>query len=183
MKTPAARRVELHAERLKRIALSKETDFRRMLLAECAEEYTDLDPLQAQELQALIDKELYREARPLMITTYQRGKAEGKAEGIAEGIAVGKAEGKAEGIAVGKAEGKAEGIAEGKAEGKAEGIAEGKIEARREMALILLEAKFGSLSSPTQQRIAEMTFEELRQLVVELVKGNRTSLQDLQLEE
>jgi hypothetical protein len=67
--------------------------------------------------------------------------------------------------------------------GKAEGIAEGKIEARREMALILLEAKFGSLSSPTQQRIAEMTFEELRQLVVELVKGNRTSLQDLQLEE
>jgi flagellar biosynthesis/type III secretory pathway protein FliH len=135
MKTPAARRVELHAERLKRIALSKETDFRRMLLAECAEEYTDLDPLQAQELQALIDKELYREARPLMITTYQRGKAEGKAEGY------------------------------------------------HEMALLLLEAKFGSLSSPTQQRIAEMTAEQLRQLVVELVKGNRTSLQDLQLEE
>jgi flagellar biosynthesis/type III secretory pathway protein FliH len=151
MKTPAARRVELHAERLKRIALSKETDFRRMLLAECAEEYTDLDPLQAQELQALIDKELYREARPLMITTYQRGKAEGKAEGIAEG--------------------------------KAEGIAEGKAEGYHEMALLLLEAKFGSLSSPTQQRIAEMTAEQLRQLVVELVKGNRTSLKDLQLEE
>jgi flagellar biosynthesis/type III secretory pathway protein FliH len=122
-----------------------------MLLAECAEEYTDLDPLQAQELQALIDKELYREARPLMITTYQRGKAEGKAEGIAEG--------------------------------KAEGIAEGKAEGYHEMALLLLEAKFGSLSSPTQQRIAEMTAEQLRQLVVELVKGNRTSLKDLQLEE
>jgi flagellar biosynthesis/type III secretory pathway protein FliH len=91
--------------------------------------------LQAQELQALIDKELYREARPLMITTYQRGKAEGKAEGY------------------------------------------------HEMALLLLEAKFGSLSSPTQQRIAEMTAEQLRQLVVELVKGNRTSLKDLQLEE
>jgi flagellar biosynthesis/type III secretory pathway protein FliH len=67
--------------------------------------------------------------------------------------------------------------------GKAEGIAEGKIEARREMALLLLEAKFGSLSSPTQQRIAEMTAEQLRQLVVELVKGNVTSLQDLHVVE
>ena len=85
MRTPRERRVELHAESLKRIALSNENDLRRFLLAECREAYVNLDESQRQQFEALLDTEHYREAKPLMITTYERGKADGKLEGKAEG--------------------------------------------------------------------------------------------------
>jgi hypothetical protein len=84
MKAPAERRAELHAEALKRIARSGENDFRRFLLAECVEAYGDLDEAQRQRLQSLLTTEQYQEARPLMITTYERGKLAGQLKALQE---------------------------------------------------------------------------------------------------
>jgi hypothetical protein len=80
MRVPAERRAELHAEALKRIAQSRENDWRRYLLAECLEAYSGLDETQRQRLEALLTTETYQEARPLMITTFERGKLEGQRE-------------------------------------------------------------------------------------------------------
>jgi hypothetical protein len=80
MRVPPERRVEVHAEALKRIALCGENDWRRYLLEECAEAYTNLDEAQRLQLQALLGAEAYREVRPLMITTYERGKLQGELE-------------------------------------------------------------------------------------------------------
>jgi hypothetical protein len=77
MRQPAERRAELYAEGLKPIAGSGENDFRRFLLAECLEAYADLDEVQKEQLQALLQTEAYREAEPLMKTTYERGIEEG----------------------------------------------------------------------------------------------------------
>jgi hypothetical protein len=78
MKVPAERRVELHAEALKRIAQSGENDSRRYLLAECLGAYGDLDEAQEQRLQALLATEPYQEARHFMATTYERGIVQGQ---------------------------------------------------------------------------------------------------------
>jgi hypothetical protein len=80
MRVPPARRAELHAEALQRIARSGENDHRRFLLAECLEAYASLDEAERQRLQALLATEPYQEARPFMITTYERGKMEGQRE-------------------------------------------------------------------------------------------------------
>jgi hypothetical protein len=80
MKVPKERRAEVHLEALKRIALSRENDYRRFLLAECVEAYGDLDEAQRQRLEALLATPQYQEVRPLVITTYERGKLEGKME-------------------------------------------------------------------------------------------------------
>jgi Domain of unknown function (DUF4351) len=85
MRAPAERRAELHAEALKRIARSSENDYRRFLLAECVEAYSDLDEDQRERLEELLTTEPYQEVRPLMMTTYERGKIEGKIEGQQEG--------------------------------------------------------------------------------------------------
>jgi hypothetical protein len=69
MRVPAERRAELYAEGLKRIAGSRENDFRRFLLADCLEAYGELDESQKGRLQT----EAYREVAPLMKTTYERG--------------------------------------------------------------------------------------------------------------
>jgi hypothetical protein len=84
MRVPAERRAELHAEALKRIARSGENDWRRFLLAECLEAYARMDEAERQRLQALLMTEQYQEARPLMVTTYERGKLAGKLEGLRE---------------------------------------------------------------------------------------------------
>jgi predicted transposase YdaD len=65
--------------------------------------------------------------------------------------------------------------------GKADGKLEGKLEDRRETALLLLGAKFGAISSEAQQRVAELTPEQLRQLLVSLLKAS--SLEELHLED
>src|SRR6266478_2994868 len=80
MRVTAERRAELHAEALKRIAHSGENDWRRFLLAECVEAYGKLDEAQRQQLEALLTTQPYQEVRPLMITTYERGKIEGQRE-------------------------------------------------------------------------------------------------------
>jgi hypothetical protein len=131
------RRVELYAESLKRIALSGDNDWRRFLLTECLEAYANLDELQRQQFQTLLDTEPYREARPLMMTTYERGKAEGKAEG--------------------------------------------KLEERREMALLQLDGKFGPLDDAIKQRVAEMTPEQLKLVMLNFAKA--PSLKELDLED
>jgi hypothetical protein len=86
MRVPPERRVELHAEGLKRIALSREKHFRRYLLAECLEAYSSLDEADKERLQGLLNTEPYQEVRPLMITTYERGITQGFQQGIERGI-------------------------------------------------------------------------------------------------
>jgi hypothetical protein len=80
MRVPAERRAELHAEALQRIARSGENDYRRSLLAECLEAYADLDEAQRLRLQELVATERYQDARPFMITTYERGRIEERRE-------------------------------------------------------------------------------------------------------
>jgi hypothetical protein len=78
MRVPLQRRAELFAEGLKRIARSGENDWRRFLLAECLEAYANLDEVQKERLQALLTTEPYQEVRPIMMTTYERGKIDGE---------------------------------------------------------------------------------------------------------
>jgi hypothetical protein len=129
MRVPTERRAELYAESLQRIARSGENDWRRFLLTECVEAYADLDEAQRQRLQALLTTEQYQDVRPIMITTYERGK----------------------------------------------------IDERREMALLQLEAQFGTLSAIAKQRVEALSPEELRKLMLAFVKAR--SLKDLHLED
>ena len=76
MRQPAARQAELYAEGLKRIAGSGENDYRQFLLTECLEAYAELDETEKERLQALLQTEAYREVKPLMQTTYERGKSD-----------------------------------------------------------------------------------------------------------
>jgi len=78
MRVPAERRAELYAEGLKRIVRSGENDFRRFLLTECLEAYSDLDDAQKERLQKLMSTEQYQEVQPIMITTYERGILQGE---------------------------------------------------------------------------------------------------------
>jgi hypothetical protein len=57
----------------------------------------------------------------------------------------------------------------------------GRIEERRELSLLQLEAKFGPLSPEIKQRVAALSPEQLRQLLLDLVKGQ--SLKELHLED
>ena len=107
------------------------------------ETYVRLDESQQEQFQELMGTELYREAKPFMITTYERGKADGKLEGREKG----------------------------------------KLEAGRETAILLLETKFGSLPSKVHQRITEMAPQQLRQLLVNVVKVPSLSLKELQLDD
>jgi hypothetical protein len=80
MRVPPERRAELHAEALKRIALSGENDWRRFLLAECVDAYGQLDEAERQRLQALLNTELYQEARSFVLSTYERIRIEERRE-------------------------------------------------------------------------------------------------------
>jgi hypothetical protein len=76
MRFPPERRVELYAESLKQIARSSENNWRQYLLTECLESYTKLDETQTQRFNSLLESEAFKEAKPLMITSYERGKIE-----------------------------------------------------------------------------------------------------------
>jgi hypothetical protein len=86
MRQPSGRRAEIYAEGLKRIAGSGENDYRRFLLSECLEAYSELDEAQKDRLRALLHTEAYREVEPLMKTTYERGIEQGIEQGIERGI-------------------------------------------------------------------------------------------------
>jgi hypothetical protein len=57
----------------------------------------------------------------------------------------------------------------------------GRIEERRETALLLLEAKFGPLAPEVKQRVEALSAEQLRQVLLDLVKAQ--SLKELHLED
>ncbi len=80
MRIPRERRVELQADALDRIARSGQNDWRRFLLSETLQEYSGLDPTEWERLQALMVTEKYREARPMTLTYYQRGKLQERLE-------------------------------------------------------------------------------------------------------
>ena len=86
MKVPAARRAEVYAEGLKRIATSGENDFRQYLLAECLGAYSDLDDQQKRGVEQLLDTVPYREAKPLGTSLlghyFQDGRIAGQRESV-----------------------------------------------------------------------------------------------------
>jgi hypothetical protein len=82
MRVPRERRVELQAEALDRIARAEENDWRRFLLGECLQAYSDLDPAEWQRLQALLITDKYKEARPMTLTYYDRGKIQGEHDAL-----------------------------------------------------------------------------------------------------
>jgi hypothetical protein len=86
MRVPAERRAELHLEALKRIADSSQNDRCRYLMAECVEAYAKLDETDRDRVNALLETETFEKVKPLMITTYERGKIEGKLEGKIAGM-------------------------------------------------------------------------------------------------
>ncbi len=73
MKIPAERRAGLYAEGSKRIAASRENDYRKFLLAVFLEAYSDLDDAQEERVQALMHAEADHEAGTLMKATYGWG--------------------------------------------------------------------------------------------------------------
>jgi hypothetical protein len=66
---------------LQRIGSSQENDVRKVLLANCVEEYLDLDEEQQREFERLLTTEAYREVRHMGVTTFDKGIAEGVARG------------------------------------------------------------------------------------------------------
>ena len=73
MRVPPARRAEVHAEALRRLAEARENDYRRYLLLDCLEAYATLDEAQAQELEALLRTERYQGTQAMAVTTFEKG--------------------------------------------------------------------------------------------------------------
>jgi hypothetical protein len=78
MRVPPARRAQVHAEALRRLAEAREDDYRRHLLLDCLEAYATLDEAQAQELEALLRTERYRGTQAMAITTFEKGLQQGQ---------------------------------------------------------------------------------------------------------
>jgi hypothetical protein len=82
MRVLPARRAEVHAEALRRLAEARENDYRRYLLLDCLETYATLDEAQAQALEALLRTERYEEARAMAVTTFEKGVQAGVERGL-----------------------------------------------------------------------------------------------------
>ncbi len=82
MRVPSARRAEVHAEALRRLAEARENDYRRYLLLDCLEAYATLDEAQAQELGALLRTERYQGAQAMAVTTFEKGVQAGLQQGL-----------------------------------------------------------------------------------------------------
>ena len=85
MRVPPARRAEVHAEALRRLAEARENDYRRYLLLDCLEAYATLDEEQAQELAALLRTERYQGTQAMAMTTFEKGIATRSATRLADG--------------------------------------------------------------------------------------------------
>jgi hypothetical protein len=81
MRVPDSRRAELRAHALRRIGASGENDYRKYLLAECVEQYLELDEAQQREFERLLASEPYREARTVAMTSYDKGEIAGMEKG------------------------------------------------------------------------------------------------------
>ena len=77
MRIPEERKAELLAEALKRVAESKENDYRRGLLLTFLEAYWPLTQVQQQQLETLMQTEKYGVMRPLRLSSYEKGLLEG----------------------------------------------------------------------------------------------------------
>ena len=81
MRVPPARRAEVHAEALRRLAEASENDYRRYLLLDCLEAYTTLDEEQSRELSALLRTERYHGVQAMAVTTFEKGMQAGVQQG------------------------------------------------------------------------------------------------------
>jgi hypothetical protein len=166
MRQPADRRAELYAEGLKRIAASRENEFRQFLLAECLEAYAELDEAQKEQLQALLHAEVYHEVEPLMKTTYERGIEAGRERAYQEVEPL---------MRTTYERGLEQGIEQGIERGLAQGIEQGE----RRSALRQMEAKFGPLTPEIRQKVEALSPEALAQLQLDLLKAE--TFEDLRL--
>lgn len=82
MRVSRERKAWLRGEALRRILVEcSENDYRKFLLCECVEAYTELDTDQQRAYELLLQTEPYQEIQPMMMTTFEKGKTEGIAEG------------------------------------------------------------------------------------------------------
>jgi hypothetical protein len=88
MRIEPGRKAWLRAEILRRLATEcKESDYRRLLLLDCAEAYLQREGEQQAQYQRLLREEpRYQEASRMILSTYDRLKAEGKREALCEVI-------------------------------------------------------------------------------------------------
>ena len=61
------------------------------------------------------------------------------------------------------------------------GIAQGVLQERRQSVMLQLETKFGLLSADVRQRVENLSLDQLRQVQIDILKGQ--SLKELGLEE
>lgn len=73
MRKRPERKIELRAEMLDRIGLSKENSFRRFLLSECVEAYMPLDAKDQQQFDHLVDARPYPGVRAVGLTSFDKG--------------------------------------------------------------------------------------------------------------
>jgi hypothetical protein len=87
MKIDPKRKVWLRAEILRRLAMEcQENDYRKLLLITCAETYLPLEGEQEAEYLKLIGEDSrYQEATKMILTTYDRGVADGERKGEQKG--------------------------------------------------------------------------------------------------
>jgi hypothetical protein len=90
MGVPRSRKAWVRGEALRRVLLEcRESEFRRFLLRECVEAYAELDEQQIRELEQLLQTDRYKEVRPMMKTTWEKGVEEGLTRGLTRGHAEG----------------------------------------------------------------------------------------------
>ena len=93
-------------------------------------------------------------------------RTEGERQGRAEGETKGRAEGERQGRAEGERQGRAEGERQGRAEGERQGRAEGEKQAQRQAIRAIVEARFGSVPTALEERLATASSADLAALVV-----------------
>ena len=77
-RVPRFRRAWLRSEALRRVVVEcDENPYRRWILLECIEAYAELDDEQQRIYQELLETERYKEIKPMMTTTYEKGFAKG----------------------------------------------------------------------------------------------------------
>src|SRR5205807_3196657 len=81
MRLPAARRAELTAQALDRVAKSEENDWRKFLLGECVQAYAPLSKKQRDQFDRLLKTDRYSGARAMNKTWYEQGEEKGIIKG------------------------------------------------------------------------------------------------------
>jgi hypothetical protein len=172
MRVPREKRVRFGAEVLRRLAVEcKENDYRKFLLTECIEAYLNLDEKQRLEFAELLQVEPYKEIQPMMMTTFEKGVAKGLEE--AQRM-----------MATTFEKGVAKGLEEAQrmmATTFEKGVAKGREEGQRQAIHLILERRFGPLSSMALQHLEAWPSEQLQELLEAAVEA--PSLKALGLED